>query len=60
MKQIYLILYYSIAQFLPMQPMLGNDVWIGTRVIILPGVKVGSHSIIIAGVPAKLIRGRDS
>lgn len=52
---------------------IGNDVWIGTRVIILPGVKVGNHSIIasgavvtksfddysiIGGVPAKLIKKR--
>ena len=28
---------------------IGNDVWIGTRVIILPGIKVGDHSIIAAG-----------
>lgn len=54
---------------------IGDDVWIGTRVIILPGVEVGSHSIIaagsvvtkscdsysiIGGVPATLIRKRDS
>lgn len=28
---------------------IGDDVWIGARAIILPGVKVGSHSIIAAG-----------
>lgn len=28
---------------------IGNDVWIGTRVIILPGVEVGDKSIIGAG-----------
>ena len=28
---------------------IGDDVWIGGRVIILPGVRVGSHSIIGAG-----------
>ncbi len=28
---------------------IGDDVWIGGRVIILPGVKIGSHSIIGAG-----------
>lgn len=28
---------------------IGNDVWIGIRVTILPGVKVGSHCIIGAG-----------
>jgi len=52
---------------------IGDDVWIGTRVIILPGVTIGSHSIvaagsvvtksckdysIIGGVPAKLIKSR--
>ncbi len=28
---------------------IGDDVWIGGRVIILPGVKIGSHSVIGAG-----------
>lgn len=28
---------------------IGDDVWIGGRVIILPGVNIGSHSIIGAG-----------
>ncbi|MBR3133121.1 MAG: acetyltransferase [Clostridia bacterium] len=28
---------------------VGDDVWIGTRVIILPGVKIGNHVIIGAG-----------
>lgn len=52
---------------------IGDDVWIGTRVVIMPGVKIGSHSIIgsnavvtksfeaysiIGGVPAKLIKSR--
>lgn len=52
---------------------IGNDVWIGTRAIILPGVKVGNGCIIAAGavvtkdvcdysivggVPAKLIKKR--
>ena len=52
---------------------IGNDVWLGTRVIILPGVTIGDHSIvaagavvtksfppysIIGGVPAKLIKTR--
>ena len=28
---------------------IGDDVWIGASVIILPGVKIGSHSVIGAG-----------
>ena len=28
---------------------IGDDVWIGTRAVILPGIKIGSHSIIGAG-----------
>jgi maltose O-acetyltransferase len=52
---------------------IGDDVWIGTRVIILPGCNIGEHSIIaagsvvtkscepysiIGGVPAKFIKKR--
>lgn len=52
---------------------IGDDVWIGARVIILPGVKVGSGSIlaagavvtkdvppfaIVGGVPAKILKFR--
>ena len=52
---------------------IGNDVWIGGRVTILPGVKIGNGAIIgagsvvtknvedfsiVAGNPAKLIRKR--
>ncbi len=52
---------------------IGDDVWIGTRVLILPGVSIGSHVIIgggavvtksfpaysvIGGNPAKLIKFR--
>lgn len=52
---------------------IGNDVWIGTRAIIMPGVEIGDHSIVasgavvtksfepysvIGGVPAKLIKKR--
>ena len=52
---------------------IGNDVWIGTRVIILPGVRVGNHCIlgagavvtkdvpdwaVVGGNPARIIRYR--
>lgn len=52
---------------------IGNDVWIGTRAIIMPGVKIGDHCIIasgaivtksfpenciLGGVPAKIIKMR--
>ncbi len=52
---------------------VGNDVWIGTRAIILSGVKIGDGAIIgagavvtkdvqpyeiVAGVPAKYIKRR--
>lgn len=52
---------------------IGDDCWIGTRVIILPGVELGAHSIVgagavvthsfppysvIGGVPAKLLKNR--
>lgn len=54
---------------------IGDDVWIGTRTIILPGVKIGDHAIIgagsvvtrnveewtiVAGNPARMIRARIS
>ena len=58
----------------PEEPIvIGNDCWIGTRVIILPGVHLGNKCIvaagavvtrsfpdnsIIGGVPAKLIKTR--
>ncbi len=53
--------------------LIGNDVWIGGRVIILPGIKVGDGSVIgagsvvtkdippfsiVGGNPAKIIRSR--
>lgn len=53
---------------------IGNDVWIGARVIVLPGVHVGNHCIlgagavvtknvpdyaIVGGNPAKIIRYRN-
>lgn len=52
---------------------IGNDCWIGTRVVILPGVHIGDHCIIgansvvtrsfpnnctIGGVPAKILKTR--
>jgi maltose O-acetyltransferase len=52
---------------------IGNDVWIGARVIVLPGVSIGNHTIIgagsvvtadvpdgaiVAGVPARMISYR--
>lgn len=55
--------------------LIGNDVWIGANVIILPGVSIGDGAIvaagaivtkdvaeyaIVGGVPAKLIRHRFS
>ena len=52
---------------------IGDDVWIAANVVILPGVKIGSHSVIaagavvtkdvpeysaVAGVPARVISKR--
>lgn len=57
----------------PKPCVIGNDVWIGRRVMIMPGVTVGDHVIIVAGavvtkdvpdfaivggVPAKVIKYR--
>lgn len=54
--------------------MIGNDVWLGTRVIVLPGVTIGNGAVIAAGavvtrdvppftvsggVPAKVIGRRE-
>lgn len=60
---------------LPEQPIvIGDDVWIGTRVIVLPGVHIGSHAVIsagavitrdvpdyavVGGVPARIIKFRN-
>ena len=60
--------------FTPMKPVIiGNDVWIGRRVIIMPGVHIGDGCVIgegavvtkdippysvVGGVPAKIIRTR--
>lgn len=52
---------------------IGNDVWIGMRVIIMPGIKIGDGAVIgagavvtkdvpaftvVGGVPAKIIKYR--
>ncbi|MBR1609202.1 MAG: acyltransferase [Kiritimatiellae bacterium] len=52
---------------------IGNDVWIGTRAVILPGCEIGDHCIvaagavvtksfppfsIVAGVPARVVKRR--
>lgn len=57
----------------PMPVVIGNDVWIGRRVMIMPGVKIGNGCIIgagavvtkdipdysvAAGVPAKVVKIR--
>ncbi len=54
---------------------VGNDVWLGTRVIVMPGVTIGDHSIvgagavvtrdvpawaIVGGVPARVLKMRKS
>ena len=53
---------------------IGNDVWIGLRSVIMPGVKIGNHVIVgagsvvtkdipdyavVGGAPAKIIRYRN-
>lgn len=36
---------------------IGNDVWIGANVIILPGVEIGDHAVVAAGsVVTKSVR----
>jgi len=60
--------------YIPDEPVIiGDDVWIGTRTIIMPGVKIGNGSIIgaaavvtkdvpdfaiVGGVPARIIGSR--
>lgn len=61
--------YYNNIEHKPVK--IGNNVWIGTKAVILPGVEIGDNSIIAAGavvtknvekntifggVPAKLIK----
>ena len=62
---------YSLQNFEGKEVLIGKNVWIGARVIILPGVSIGDNSIIgagsvvtksflensvIAGNPARLIK----
>jgi acetyltransferase-like isoleucine patch superfamily enzyme len=62
---------YDFKEYVPVE--IGNDVWIGTRAIILDGVKIGhgaivaAHAVvtrdvppfaIVGGVPANIIRYR--
>jgi len=44
---------------MPRSIMLEDDVWLGARVTVLPGVTIGSHSVIAAGavVPAYSLAG---
>ena len=64
----------SIVDGLIQEPVsIGNDVWLGTRCIVMPGVTIGDHAVVAAnsvvtkdvppyavvgGVPAKLIKMR--
>ena len=34
---------------------IGSDVWLGVRVIVLPGVRIGDHVIVGAEVPSKSV-----
>lgn len=53
------------------QVVIGDDIWIGTNAVVLPGVTIGTHSVVaagavvtkdvpphslVAGVPAKVIK----
>ena len=61
------------ADLIEKEVIIEDDVWLGTRCIILPGVRIGAHSVvgagsvvtrdvppyaIVGGVPAKLIKMR--
>jgi len=50
---------------------IGNDIWIGTNAVVLPGITIGNHSVVaagavvtkdvpphslVAGVPARIIK----
>ena len=54
---------------------IGSDVWLGANVVVVPGVRIGDGAVvganavvtrdvppmaIVAGVPARLLRYRDS
>lgn len=54
---------------------IGNDVWIGRRVMIMPGVTIGNgviigagavvtknvlDNVVVGGVPAKIIKNREN
>ena len=54
-------IYYNNTEY--REIIIGNNVWIGARTVILPGVKIGDNSIIAAGavvtkdVPSNVIVG---
>jgi len=63
------------AEFNTKTVTIGNDVWIGTRAIIMPGVSIGDGAVVgagaivtqdvepfavVVGVPAKIVRYRFS
>ncbi len=52
MTTIYDTDFHQISPDLPMKlapVIIGNNVWIGTNVMILPGAVIGDHSVIAAG-----------
>lgn len=57
----------------PNPPIIGNNVWLGRNVVVMPGIKIGDGAIvgagavvtkdippyvIVGGVPARIIRAR--